>query len=136
MLAAQAETDKIDDFFHFCIESNALYQQFAEELKNETGVDIELDKNGTLFLALTEDDEAEIRRRFRWQKNAGLRIEHLSAAEVRKAEPFVSPDTREALFFPNDWQVENRNLLVALQFPQTNVDRRKTFADRGHQRTF
>jgi len=115
MLAAQAETDKIDDFFHFCIESNTLYPKFAEELIDETGVDIELDKNGTLFLALTEDDEAEIRRRFRWQKKAGLRVEHLSAAEVRKAEPFVSPDTREALFFPNDWQVENRNLLAALQ---------------------
>nr|MBA3602015.1 FAD-dependent oxidoreductase [Acidobacteriota bacterium] len=32
MLAAQAETDKIDDFFHFCIESNTLYPKFAEEL--------------------------------------------------------------------------------------------------------
>jgi len=39
----------------------------------------------------------------------------LSANEARKAEPFVSPDVREALFFPNDWQVENRKLLVALQ---------------------
>lgn len=115
ILAAQAETDKIDDFFHFCIESNLLYPPFAEELIDETGIDIELDKNGTLFLALTEDDEAEIRRRFQWQKKAGLRIEYLSAAEVRKVEPFISPDVRAALFFPDDQQVENRRLLAALQ---------------------
>ena len=115
MLAAQAETDKIDDFFHFCIESNAIYSEFADELFNETGVNIELDKNGTLFLALTEDDEAEIRQRFGWQQKVGLRIEHLSAAEVRKAEPFVSPDVRGALFFPDDRQVENRRLLDALR---------------------
>jgi glycine oxidase len=115
MLAAQAEIDKIDDFFHFCIESNLLYSPFAKELIDETGIDIELDKNGTLFLALTEDDEAEIRRRFQWQQKAGLRIEYLSAAEVRKVEPFISPDARAALFFPDDRQVENRRLLAALQ---------------------
>jgi glycine oxidase len=30
-------------------------------------------------------------------------------------EPFLSPDVRESLFFPEDWQVENRKLLLALQ---------------------
>ena len=44
MLAPHAETDKIDDFFHFCNESNKLYPQFAEELFDETDVDIELDR--------------------------------------------------------------------------------------------
>lgn len=115
MLAAQAETDKADDFFHFCIKSRELYPQFADELKDETGADIELDKSGTLFLALTEEDEREIRHRFEWQKKAGLRVEYLSAAEVRQVEPFISPDTRAALFFPDDRQVENRQLLDALQ---------------------
>ncbi len=115
MLAAQAETDKPDNFFHFCIESSKLYTRFADELIDETGIDIELDKNGTLFLALTEEDEREIRHRFEWQKKAGLRIEYLSAAEVRTVEPFISPDARAALFFPDDRQVENRKLLNALQ---------------------
>ena len=30
-------------------------------------------------------------------------------------EPLISPDMREALFFPNDWQVENRKLVAALR---------------------
>ena len=115
ILAPQAEAEKADVFFQFCNDSKNLYTNFAEQLFAETDVDIELDRNGTLYLAFSETDAAEIRRRFEWQKKAGLAVEHLSANEARKAEPFVSPDVRVAMFFPNDWQVENRKLLVALQ---------------------
>lgn len=115
MLAPHAETDRLDDFFFFCHESSKLYPDFAAEIFEETGVDIELDREGTLYLAFTETDAHEIRRRFEWQKAAGLQVEHLSAQETRQAEPFVSPDVLESLFFPNDWQVENRRLVHALQ---------------------
>ena len=115
MLAPHAETEKLDNFYYFCDESNKLYPNFAAELFDETAVDIELDRNGTLYLAFTETDVLEIRRRFEWQKSAGLQVAHLSAQETRQAEPFVSPDVLESLFFPNDWQVENRKLVQALQ---------------------
>lgn len=115
MLAPHAETEKLDDFYYFCDESNKLYPSFAEELLDETGVDIELDREGTLYLAFNENDVSEIRRRFEWQKSAGLEVEHLSAQETRQLEPFVSPDVLESLFFPNDWQVENRQVLHALE---------------------
>jgi len=115
MLAPNAETEKIDDFFHLCNASNKLYPEFAAELLDETDIDIELDRQGTLYVALTEDDSAEIGRRFEWQKQAGLAVEHLTARETRTIEPFLSPDVRESLFFPDDWQVENRKLLDALQ---------------------
>ncbi|MCY7344811.1 MAG: glycine oxidase ThiO [Pyrinomonadaceae bacterium] len=115
MLAAQAETNEADDFFYLCHDSNRLYPNFARELFDETGVDIELETSGTLYLAFTDSDEREIRHRFDWQRAAKLSVEHLSAENVRKLEPFVSPEVREALFFPNDWQVENRKLLAALQ---------------------
>jgi glycine oxidase len=114
ILAPQAETDKPDDFFRFCSESNRLYPQFAAELFDETDVDIELDRSGTLYLAFTGEDVKEIRHRFEWQKSAGLEVEHLTARETLQAEPFASPDVLESLFFPNDWQVENRKLLHAL----------------------
>ena len=115
MLAPNAETEKEDEFFHFCSQSNGLYANFADELFDETGVDIELDRQGTLYLALTQNDSAEITKRFERQKKAGLAVAHLSAREIRQIEPFISPDVREGLFFPNDWQVENRRLLYALQ---------------------
>ncbi len=115
MLAVQAETDKPDEFFRFCNESNKLYPQFSEELFDETGVDIELDREGTLYLAFNETDENELRGRYEWQKKAGLTVEKLSAIETHKLEPFVSPDILGSLYFPNDRQVENRKLLHALE---------------------
>ncbi|MCD9187153.1 MAG: glycine oxidase ThiO [Pyrinomonadaceae bacterium] len=115
MLAPNAETGEAGIFTDFCTESLSLYAQFAENLFAETGVDIELDRHGTLFLSFTEKDSAELLHRYEWQKKAGLKVEHLSAQETRKSEPFVSPDVRESLFFPNDWQVENRKLLHALR---------------------
>ncbi|HXG84684.1 MAG TPA: glycine oxidase ThiO [Pyrinomonadaceae bacterium] len=115
MLAPHTETEKADDFFYFCRASNELYPDFAAELFEETRVDIELDRSGTLYLAFTENDSKEIRERFEWQRKSAFPVEYLSANDVRKSEPFVSPDAREGLYFPNDWQVENRKLLVALQ---------------------
>ena len=115
MLAPNAETEKLDDFYRFCEESNKLYSAFCDELFDETGVDVELNKSGTLYLSLTENDSDEIRQRFEWQKNAGLDVELLSANDTKRLEPFISPDVRESLFFPNDWQVENRKLFHALE---------------------
>lgn len=121
MLAPQAEADRIDDFYRFCSESRDLYPEFAEELKGETGVDIELDRSGTLYLALTDHDVGETFRRFEWQRTAGLDVERLNDAECRSFEPAVSDGIREGLFFPNDWQVENRKLLAALiEFARLN----------------
>jgi len=115
MLAPNAETEKLDDFYRLCSESNKLYPAFAAALLDETKIDIELDRQGTLYAALTEEDAAEIGRRFEWQQSAGLAVERLTARETRALEPFLSPDVRESLFFPNDWQVENRKLLLALE---------------------
>ncbi|MCU0238056.1 MAG: FAD-binding oxidoreductase, partial [Pyrinomonadaceae bacterium] len=115
MLAVHAETNKKDEFFEFCNKSFNLYENFANELFDETGIDVELDKSGTLYLAFDQNDETEINNRYDWQKNSGLQVEKLSAKEIHKLEPFVSPDVVSGLFFPNDWQVENRQILLALQ---------------------
>ncbi len=115
MLAPQSETDTIDDFFTFCNESNQLYPKFAKELYDETAIDVELDQSGTLYLAFNKSDVRQIRERFALQKAAGLKVEHFTARQITKVEPFVSRDVQEGLFFENDWQVENRRLLAALR---------------------
>ena len=114
MLAPQAEADCADDFFELAIASRDLYQSFAGALREKSGIDIELDNTGTLYLALTEEDEKECAERFEWQKKAGLPIESLSAAEARSLESCISKSVRSALRFPLDVQVENRRLVNAL----------------------
>jgi glycine oxidase len=114
MLAAQAEADRADAFLELACASRDLYPSFALELKEETGVDIELERTGTLYLGFTEEDEAEMSRRYHWQASAGLTVQKLTPQEARLMEPCVSPGVRSALLFPLDAQVENRRLLAAL----------------------
>ncbi len=114
MLAPQAEADSGDEFFRFTCQSRDMYANFAASLLEETGVDVELDTTGTLYLALTEHDRGEIDQRCDWQTRAGLRAERLSAADARGLEACISPAVQGALHFPLDVQVENRRLLTAL----------------------
>jgi glycine oxidase len=115
MLAPQAEADYPDELFELLCASREMYTDFAASLGEESGTDIELDRTGTLYLALDEEDEAEAERRFAWQSRAGLEVERLSAREARALEPNISPAVRLALRFPRDWQVESRRLVAALE---------------------
>ncbi len=114
MLLPQVEADAEDDFFKLACRSRDLYPSFVEALREETGVDVELDTTGTLYLALNEHDHEEIEKRYRWQARAGLAVELLSAAAARELEPCITESVFGALLFPNDIQVENRRLLSAL----------------------
>jgi glycine oxidase len=114
MLAPQAEANRAHEFFYLTCQSRDLYPAFAAALLEETGIDIELETTGTLYLAFTEDDEGELERRYEWQRQAGLPLQKLSAAAARDLEPGISEDVRAALKFPLDTQVENRRLISAL----------------------
>ncbi|HEX5876462.1 MAG TPA: glycine oxidase ThiO [Pyrinomonadaceae bacterium] len=121
MLAPQVEADGHDDFFALACRSRDLYPSFAAALHDETKIDVELDTTGTLYLALSEHDQAEIEKRFYWQTQAGLPVELLSANAARELEPCISERTHGALFFPKDIQVENRRLLSALASSVRNL---------------
>ena len=114
MLAPQTEANGRDDFFELACQSRDLYPNFAAALREETGIDVELDTTGTLYLALTEGDLKEIRKRYEWQTQAGLVVENLTASDARELEPCVAETVLGALRFPQDIQVENRRLLNAL----------------------
>ena len=114
MLAPQAEAGERDEFFDLLCASRDKYPAFAAALLEESGVDIELEQTGTLYLALNERDEEELERRHAWQSRAGLSVELLTPQDARALEPAVSPRVRLALRFPRDWQVENRQLVRAL----------------------
>jgi glycine oxidase len=114
MLAPQVEADENDQFLKLGCSSRDLYPAFAASLLEETGVDVELDDTGTLYLAFNEAEQEEILHRFEWQTDAGLIVEKLSAAEARTLEPCIGSDACAALRFPHDIQVENRQLVKAL----------------------
>ena len=114
ILGPQVEADCADEFFELACASRDLYPEFADALLEETGVDVELDKTGTLYLGFTADDEELLRSRYQWQVAQGLQVEWLTGDNARGLESSVSKKVRCALHFPNDFQVENRKLVKAL----------------------
>ena len=114
MLAPQAEADREDAFFRLTCRSRDMYPGFAADLLTETGIDIELETTGTLYLGFTEHDVHELQERYRWQSDAGLTVQMLSADEAHALEPNIGPDVQLALKFPFDTQVENKRLVTAL----------------------
>lgn len=114
MLAPQAEANRAHEFFYLTCQSRDMYPAFAAALLDETGIDIELETTGTLYLAFTGNDAEELQKRYEWQTKAGLPIEKLNAQAVRELEPAINEDVHAALKFPLDTQVENRRLISAL----------------------
>ncbi len=96
-------------------ESQARWPAFAQELRRASGIDVELRQEGTLVLALTADDQAEIAHRLEFQQRLGLPLEWLSAADTRAREPRLAGKIAGALFSPQDHQVDNRKLTRALR---------------------
>src|SRR6185503_14533992 len=121
MLAPQAEANSQDDFFRLACRSRDLYPNFAASLLDETGIDIELDTTGTLYVALTYHDLVEIEKRYEWQTDAGLAVEKLTPSQAHELEPCITADVLGALRFPLDVQVENRRLLSALTNSVSNL---------------
>jgi len=96
-------------------ESQARWPAFAEELERASGIDVELRREGTLVLALTADDQAEIAHRLEFQRRLDLPLEWLTAAATREREPHLAGKIAGALFSPEDHQVDNRKLAAALR---------------------
>jgi glycine oxidase len=103
-------------------ESQTRWPGFAAELLSATGIDVELREEGTLVLALTADDQAEIAHRLEFQRQLDLPLEWLSAAQTRAREPRLAGKIAGALFSPQDHQVDNRKLAQALRVAAEAAD--------------
>jgi glycine oxidase len=114
ILAPQVEADRHGDFFQLACASRDLFPELAASLKEETGVDVELDTTGTLYLGFTSKHEAELRNRYEWQRGQDLNVEWLTGAGALRLEPGISDEVRCALRFPRDFQIDNRRLVSAL----------------------
>src|SRR5215471_9765059 len=114
MLSPQGESQTAGPFFELCLKSRAMYRRFAEEIRNASGIDVEYRDEGTLFVVLRGDDEQETTKWTKWQLEAGLSLELLSADEARKLEHGVADSVVRGIFLPEEHQIENRRLMDAL----------------------
>ncbi|HYM03908.1 MAG TPA: glycine oxidase ThiO [Stellaceae bacterium] len=95
--------------------SQELWPAFVAELEAAAGVDVGYRDEGSLVVALTRDDAAQLRFHYDYQRGLGIPLEWLSGAEARRREPHLHPGLAAAVFSPRDHQVDNRRLATALR---------------------
>jgi glycine oxidase len=114
MLAPQSEARSAGPFFESCMRSRSMWRDFAAELKEVSGIDVEYRDEGMLCISVAGEDDQALYEWSSWQGEAGLAVEALTPREARGLEPEVTERASGAVFIPGDHQVENRLLMDAL----------------------
>ena len=116
MLAAGSEVEPGEQtLFPLLRHSQSLWPAFAAELAEASGIDVELRTEGTISVALSQDDLGHLRQTFALQQQLGVDSCWLSRAEALEHEPYLNPRLPGALLVKGDHQVENRILVAALK---------------------
>jgi glycine oxidase len=102
--------------------SQGMWPGFAAEIEAASGIAVGYRDEGTMAVALTRDDAAQLRFHYDFQRSLGVELEWLSGTEARRREPHLHPGLAAAVFSPRDHQVDNRRLVTAL---------RRVFLDAG-----
>ena len=96
------------------VESARRWPGFARELESASGLDVAYRAEGTLLVALTDDDLRAVHRLCDYYGRSGLPVQLLRPAELREREPLLAPRIRGGACAPGDHQVNPRRLLDAL----------------------
>src|SRR5262245_31380070 len=76
------------------LEAARRWPDFARELTAASGIDVGYRTEGTLLVALTADDLAEVDRLCGYYLRAGLPVQPLPASRLRDREPLLAPRIR------------------------------------------
>jgi glycine oxidase len=116
LLTSQADLAFDSPFSRLCHDSGALHPELARELRDETGIDVHHSRCGTLSAPADAEDARRMAELVRWQREAGWRVETVSGGGVAELSGgTLGPEIREALHFPDEAVVDNRELVRALK---------------------
>lgn len=116
MLAAGVEAEPGEQsLLPLCLESQARWPGFAQELETLTGLPVGLRREGTLVVASTRDEVEILRANYAFQRGLGLDLVWLTGAQAKEKEPFLNPRTAAGIFSAKDGQVDNRLAAAALR---------------------
>jgi glycine oxidase len=116
MIAATAENaDETTDEARFARHAASLWPDFAAEIEKRSGQPIAFRRDGAL-IAINSDEELA-RHAARIPSGTSL----LSSAEALRMEPLLEPGIAGALWAPDDGQVDNRAVGLALALAFVNA---------------
>jgi glycine oxidase len=113
MLAPQIETSQDETVLEFGLAARELYPDLAEALRESTGIDIGLWREGIAWVAASEEEATDLRSRVATQRQQGHLCDWLDQDEVRSRWPWLGP-SNGALWAPHDGALEPIKLVEAL----------------------
>ncbi|HTU02076.1 MAG TPA: glycine oxidase ThiO, partial [Candidatus Sulfotelmatobacter sp.] len=114
LLTAQAHSDEADALCELKLAGRALFPALAAELRERTGIDIELRQLGHLVPAVTNEEADRLGDRVAWQQRRGLRAAWLDRRQALEQEAALRRDIVGAGWFPDDGHVNNTAVTQAL----------------------
>ena len=99
MLAPQLEANQEDPLLDLGLAAREHCQTLANALKESTGIDVGLWRQGIAHVAADEKEAGELWSKVAWQRQQGHLADWLDADEVRTRWPWLGP-TAGALWAP------------------------------------
>lgn len=115
MLAPLAEAHESDAMFELGVRALSEFPALVEDLESQVGFGIELQLDGILKVAFTDEQVGELRSRRDRLASLGHQVELLEAAQCREAEPRLTDRVVGALHSPNEGSVSNQLLALAFE---------------------
>ena len=113
MLAPQIETEPEDPLLELGLAGRELYSPLTTALRDSTGIDIGLWREGIAHVAASEAEATDLRARCAWQRQHGFLSDWLDAGEVKARWPWLGP-TAGALWAPREGALDPEKLVAAL----------------------
>ena len=97
-----------------CVRSLALFDDFIDRVRSDSGVVVEYERHGTLQVALTQDEVNQLKRMAQALGESKVTHALLDSGEVRRREPALTADTVAGLEIPEQGYVAPADLTRAL----------------------
>ena len=115
MLAAQFEAHEAGPLLSLSLQSRTLYPDFIRQVEAESGVSVDLRREGAVVVALDEVERNELWRLAKDQHRLGLEVEILSRDDVRRIETAVCGEATGGIRLPHEHTLDPRLLAAALR---------------------
>lgn len=115
MLAPLIEAHADGPMFDLCTQALREFPADVRSLEQQAGFNLELQLDGILKVAFTEDQLEDLRARQQWLAAAGHHLQLLDAADCREAEPRLTDRVVGGLYSPGEGSVSNQLLALAFE---------------------
>jgi glycine oxidase len=120
MLTPHTETWEVEPFWRLAARSLDLYDAFVDRVREESGIDVEHRRCGSLHLAVTEEQVDGLRAMAERLRKAGVSCEWLDGPRVGELEPNIQEDVAAALLVPSHGYVAAATLAQAMMAAGTS----------------